>query len=191
LQILGYNVCRGRWSNPHTFYLLALYVNRDYEEIFRMVNYWDAFADGPWGGTDLYVQLYERFPESKFILTIRDAESWYASFEKLITMFDLNVDTALASYHANGMYGSAYYFEHIFDIKTLAGNKQKIIDHYNAYNENVSNFFSKVQANFIVFDLFAGDGWEKLCAFLDKEIPNQTFPHANKSVDNPYLSNVA
>ena len=44
LQKLGYNVCRGHWKNSHTFYLLALYIHRDYDEIFRIVNYWDAFA---------------------------------------------------------------------------------------------------------------------------------------------------
>ena len=27
-----------------------------------------------------------------------------------------------------------------------------------------------------------GDGWEKLCKFLDKEIPDVDFPHKNKSI---------
>jgi hypothetical protein len=187
LQILGYSVCRGHWQTPHTFYLLALYIHRDYEEIFRMVNYWDAFADGPWGGTDLYVQLYKRLPESKFILTIRDAESWYFSFEKLITKFDLNLETALDSYHAR-RYGSAYFFKHIFGIDTMAGSRQKIISHYNAYNKKVKDYLSRNRADFIEFDIPAGDGWEKLCEFLGKEIPNQPFPHENKSIDNLNLS---
>ena len=189
LQKLGYNVCRGHWKNSHTFYLLALYIHRDYDEIFRIVNYWDAFADGPWGGTDLYVELYKRLPRSKFILTIRDTEDWYRSFEKLITMFDLDPETALDSYHANGMYGSAYFFEHIFKIEALAGNREKIIDHYTRYNEQVKAFFEERGADFMVFDLAAGDEWEKLCGFLDRKIPDEAFPHANRSVDNPYLSN--
>jgi len=189
LELLGYKVCRGHWKNPHTFYLLALYIHRDYDEIFRLVNYWDAFADGPWGGTDLYQELYRRFPESKFILTIRDAEAWYESFEKLITMFDLNLETAFDSYHANGMYGSAYFFKHIFKIDQLAGNREKIIAHYIDYNNRVIEFFSKKKADFTVFDMPKGDGWEKLCGFLGVPVPKAPFPHANKSVDNPYLAN--
>jgi Sulfotransferase domain len=189
LELLGYKVCRGHWKKPHTFYLHALWIHRDYDEIFRLVNYWDAFADGPWGGTDLYKELYRRFPDSKYVLTIRDAESWYESFEKLITMFDLNLETALDSYHANGMYGSAYFFKHVFQIDKLAGNRDKIIAHYNEYNDRVIEFLSKGKADFMVFDMPKGDGWEKLCKFLGVAIPDAPFPHANKSVDNPYLSN--
>jgi hypothetical protein len=189
LEILGFRVCKGHWQNAYTFYLHALYIHRDYDEIFRLVNYWDAFADAPWGGTPLYEKLYERFPQSKFILTVRDGEKWYASFEKLITMFDLDPATALESYHANGMYGSAYFFEHIFGIKTLAGNKDKIIEHYNTYNRTVMDFFSRTPADFVVLDLPAGDGWKKLCGFLGKDIPFHPFPHLNKAIDNPYASN--
>lgn len=31
----------------------------------------------------------------------------------------------------------------------------------------------------LVFDVFSGDGWEKLCNFLDRPIPNRPFPHKN------------
>ncbi len=189
LEKLGYRVCRGHWKNSHTFYLLALYIHRDYDEIFRIVKYWDAFADGPWGGTDLYRELYKRLPESKFILTVRNAESWYHSFEKLITMFDLNPETALDSYHANGMYGSAYFFKHIFNIDALAGNREEIINHYTGYNEQVKAFFSEKGADFMVLNLTEGDGWNKLCNFLDRKAPDEEFPHANRSIYNPYLSN--
>jgi hypothetical protein len=188
LELLGYKVCRGHWKNPHTFYLFALYIHRDYEEIFRLVNYWDAFADGPWGGTDLYMEIYRRFPDSKYILTIRDAESWYESFEKLITMFDRNPETAFDSFHAN-RYGAAYFFKHIFQIDKLAGNREKIITHYKEYNDRVIEFFSKNKAEFMVFDMPKGDGWGKLCKFMGVSIPNAPFPHENKSVDNPYMSN--
>jgi hypothetical protein len=191
LEKLGYRVCRGHWQNSHTFYLLALFIHRDYDELFKIVDYWDAFADGPWGGTDLYEELYRRLPQSKFILTVRDEESWYRSFEKLLTMFDMNLETALDSYHANGMYGSAYYFKHIFNIETLAGNRDKIINRYREHNEGVLEFFSKNEADFMVFNMAQGDGWEKLCSFLNLKLPHDEFPHANKSIDNPYLSNEA
>lgn len=190
LEILGYKVCRGHWKFSHTFYLHALYIHKDYDEIFRLVNYWDAFSDAPWGGTDLYLQLYNKFPNAKYILTVREPESWYESFEKLITMFDLNHETALESYHANGMYGSAYFFKHIFGIEKLAGNKQKLIDHFMLYNEKIINFFSCHPASFTVYDIISGEGWQKLCKFLGVKIPENDFPHANKSINNPYLSNI-
>ncbi len=190
LQTLGYNVCRGHWAKPYTFYSHALWIHRDYDALLKLTKLWDAFADAPWGGTNLYEKLYEKLPQSKFILTVRDAEKWYDSLIKLLTMFDLNLETALDSYYSNGMYGSAYFFSHVFGIDTLAGTKQQIIDRYNDYNAAAIEFFRRrPDADFIVMDFAKGDGWEKLCKLLDKPVPPIPFPHENQAVHNPYLSN--
>lgn len=189
LEILGYKVCKGHWQTNHTFYLLALSVNKDYDELIRMTENWDAFADGPWGGTDLYIKLLKKYPDAKYILTIRDPESWYRSFEKLITMFDMNLDTALLSYRSNGLWGSAYYFESLFDIKTLAGNKEKIISKYNNYNKEVIEYFRTKQKELLVLDLSKVDAWKEICPYLNCNIPDVNFPHSNKAADNPYISN--
>lgn len=191
LEILGYNVCKGHWKNNYTFYLMALSVNKDYDELLRMAEYWDAFADAPWGGSDLYIKLLTKYPHAKYILTEREPESWYKSFEKLITMFDLNPDTAFESYHTNGMWGSGHYFESLFNIKTLTGNKQKIINAYIKYNDDVKTYFRIKQKELLILDLSKVNGWDTICPFLNSNIPNVDFPHLNKSVDNPYLSNLS
>ena len=36
------------------------------------------------------------------------------------------------------------------------------------------------KSNLLVMNIFEGDGWEKLCEFLDKPIPNIEFPHEHK-----------
>ena len=189
LEILGYRVCRGHWKNPHTFYLLALYIHGDYEEILRISRYYDGFADGPWGGTDLYLKLLEWYPDAKFILTVRDGEKWYGSFEKLICMFDEDLDTALSSYHANGMYGSEYAFRRIFGIERLAGNRDRIIETYLAHNHAVQEELARRGADHLVIDMTDAPGWGGLCEFLNVEQPGVPFPHANKSIDNPYVTN--
>ena len=190
LQALGYEVCRGHWKLPHTFFLHALYANKDYEGIRRLSEHFDAFADGPWGGTELYSYLYEWYPDAHFILTMREPEEWYRSLEKLLTMFDLNLKTCLKSYYAKGMFGSAYFFESAFAIDRLEGNRQKIIDIYNERNQEVLDFFAtKPDAKFLVMRITEGDGWNVLCPFLDKPVPSRSFFHANKAEDNPYLSN--
>ena len=50
LSILGYRVAKGHWKYNYCFYLLALCVNRDYDEIIRFTHSFDAFCDAPWGG---------------------------------------------------------------------------------------------------------------------------------------------
>jgi SAM-dependent methyltransferase len=181
LSILGYNTWRGHWQNPNLSYAIALYLYNDIEKLFDIINYYDALADAPWGGSDLYREIYKRLPTSKFILTIRDAEDWYDSFERMITKFDANLETALDTFHAKERYGAVHFFKEIFDIETLAGNKQKIIETYTKYNQNAISFLSERKADFIIYDIPNGDGWEKLCIFLEKPIPSQPFPHKNKS----------
>ena len=191
LELLGYNVCRGHWKLPHTFYLHALYVNKDYDEIYRLTKHFDAFADAPWGGTDLYEKLYRWYPEAYYIFTSRDPESWYLSFEKLITMFDSDLKTTLGTYYAKGMFGSAYFFEHIFRIKTLENNKHRIIEAYKIHTEEVINFFHQQKVKrFLHLKITEGEDWAKICKFLNKSIPDKPFPHANQSKHNPnYISN--
>ena len=41
----------------------------------------------------------------------------------------------------------------------------------------------------LVFDLPADAGWSKLCAFLDQEVPDEPFPHANKASLSRKLKN--
>lgn len=181
IKLLGYNTWRGHWENPNLSYATALYLYKDYDKLFKIISYYDAFSDIPWGGSDLYPALYEHFPNSRFILTIRDAESWYLSFERMITKFDPNLETALDSFYAKGRYGAVHFFKDVFHIETLSGNRQKIIEHYNAHNQAVLDYFKERKAEFMVMDFSRGDGWNNLCNFLNKPIPDQPFPHANKS----------
>ena len=188
---LGYKAWNGHWKNPNNSFAMALYLYKDYDEIFKIVNLYDAFSDAPWGGSNLYIELFKRLPESKFVLTVRDAETWYRSFERMITKFDENLETAFDSFYAQGRYGTVYYFKKIFDIETMVGNKNKIIEHYNTYNQNVIRFFTENKADFLVFDMERGDEWKKLCKFLDKSVPSIPFPDANKSTRKSTQINAA
>lgn len=179
LTLLGYKVCKGHWNNNYSNYLAALYKHQDYAEILNLVPYWDAFADLPWGGGDLYKTLYQHYPNAHFILTKRDPKRWYKSLENMLTTFDKNLETALDSYHAQHKFGAVLYFKHIFGIETLAGNEQKIIDYYVQHNQAVIDFFTQHKARFMVFELTEGDRWDKLCPFLGKAIPKDPFPQAN------------
>lgn len=47
--VLGYKTYRGDYRLKHNDYMMALWVNRAYDEIRQMTEYWDAFSDAPWG----------------------------------------------------------------------------------------------------------------------------------------------
>ena len=57
-------------------------LKNDYSSILRMLKNFDAVEDTPW--YMIYKELDKLIPNSKFILTIRDEESWYLSVKKHI-----------------------------------------------------------------------------------------------------------
>jgi hypothetical protein len=179
MEHFGYKVYHGNYILKHNDYMLSLWIHRDYDEIKRMSKYWDAFADAPWGGTDLYKKLYEWYPSAKFVHTIRDAEKWYESMEKMLMRFDSNPATALDTYHANDRYGFSYFFKHTYGVENLVGNKQKIIDFYNKHNREVEEFMIKNKANYLKFNSIEEQGWKTLCPFLGVPIPEIDYPHKN------------
>jgi hypothetical protein len=183
LNLLGYKTWHGHWQNPNMSYIMSLYLHRDYQELFKIVNYYDAFSDAPWGGGDLYQELYARMPKAYFILTLRPADDWYQSLERMLTKFspDNDVEYAFDTFHKNGRYGIVHFFEKVFGVTTLKGNRSKIIEVYKQYNHDVIDFFSNKDAKFLILQLSDENKWKKICTFLNKPIPPEQFPHQNSS----------
>jgi hypothetical protein len=127
----------------------------------------------------LHKRLLVEFPNARFLLSVRDSEKWYRSLHNLLTIFDRNDMTALSSYQQNGMWGSAYWFRHIFGITELYGQKERIIDTYNNYNQEVADYFKNKGIPLLIIDISEGDPWDKICPFLEKEKPDLPFPKLN------------
>jgi len=120
---------------------------------FKNSNF-DAFADFPMQKKGLYKELDKAIPNSKFILTIRDRQSWGKSFK-------------------NFFKGTKW------EIK----NPQELehrIKKYEQYNKEIIEYFIEKPSRLLIVDIINGDAWNKLCDFLNKPIPNTSFPHKNK-----------
>lgn len=157
LKILGYKVkdCTGRALVP--------ILKNDYQKVLKILEGYDAAEDTPW--YMIYRELDELIPDSKFVLTVREPESWYKSVSRHIG------DLRLANHE--WIYGKG---------KGLPKyHKQNTIDIYNRHNREVKNYFRDRPDDLLVLDFTAGDQWEKLCEFLGHEIPDEDFPHYNNS----------
>lgn len=56
-----------------------------WDRVFELIDEYDAFQDTPFstGGGPFVAELRDRYPDSKFILTVRDsAEQWFESLER-------------------------------------------------------------------------------------------------------------
>ncbi|MBL7199318.1 MAG: hypothetical protein ISS56_04150 [Anaerolineae bacterium] len=116
----------------------------------------------------IYRQVDRQYPGSKFILTVREMESWLRSVE--------NNGNALREWRAQfptipvlhrALYGTATFDRGMF---TEAHRK---------HVEDVKEYLADRPQDLLVMDICAGDGWEKVCRFLGKPIPEVAFPRLN------------
>ena len=155
LKILGYRVCD---TKPN---LLVPILKENYRKVFRKLDQYDAAEDNPW--PMLFKEIDRKYPGSKFILTVRDTESWYKSVSR-------HIGNLRAPIH-EWIYGKG---------KGLPkDDKQHTISIYKKHNQAVMSYFENRPENLLVLDFNKGDGWEELCAFLGHEIPSTPLPHYN------------
>jgi hypothetical protein len=124
------------------------------------------------------------FPNSKFIYTLRPLEDWQAS---VIAHFTFRLSKPdLRALQAD--FASRKEFRHGRKYKELYGallfGRDDLAESFRAYDRRVRNFFAdKPKERMLEFDVFAGDGWSKSCAFLGVEVPPIDFPKENVSPD--------
>jgi hypothetical protein len=132
-----------------------------YDMADELVQKYDAFEDNPW--PVIYKELDQKYPGSKFIHTIRPAESWIKSQVRDFA----STNTPMR--------------EWIYGVGCPEGNEAIYVARYERHNREVEEYFKDRPDDLLRFDLPRGDGWEKLCPFLETDIPDKPFPHANKA----------
>ena len=143
------------------------YKHKSYDAMLDMAERYKAFEDRPWNMWSMYRHAYERFPDSRFILTVRDPESWWRSTERWITVTKPDV--------------MARYEQH---LRVHEPSKESMTESYLRYNAEVQAYFAD-SGRLLVMDIEKGDGWEKLCGFLGLPVPEAAFPHANRQQYTP------
>jgi hypothetical protein len=134
---------------------------KDHEAIFAVGERFDSFEDGPWNGRDFYRALDRRFPGSKFVLTVRDPDSWSRSHER--------------HFSADG----ARKIVERYRIADYASRRDELLRDYLARNEEVRSYFADRPDDLLVLDVVGGQGWGRLCPFLGLKAPTRPFPHLN------------
>ncbi|CAK8689022.1 unnamed protein product [Clavelina lepadiformis] len=131
-------------------------------------------------------EISEAFPDSKIILTIRDENSWYKSWlakdavkRKSWTYKMLQVlsPTGWKLFrHLRRAYAmrTGVIMSNPCDITV----RTEMVDRRAFRHHQTYCLQNAPKDKFLVFNV--KDGWEPLCKFLGKDIPNKEFPHVNK-----------
>ncbi len=130
---------------------------------YDLAEKFDAFQDNPW--PIIYQELDAKYQGCKFILMLRDSESWIKS---QVRHFGRK-ETPMRKW--------------IYGVGCPEGNEDIYIKRFEDHTREVQNYFKNRPQDLLVMDLAKGDGWDKLCPFLGADIPDVAFPHANKASD--------
>lgn len=166
LRIVGIDAAH--WTNPLTYQLIGAT---------------DVYLFG--ACTDISVaqdfeKLYYQYPNARFVWTRRPLDGWMPSVTRHYEFW----------HRASGIPGLRRELERgaiAFGLPRAAIefglylNNEDFAESYRAFEQRVRNFFrDKPPGKLLELDVFAGQGWSELCAFLGVAVPDQPFPHANK-----------
>jgi tetratricopeptide (TPR) repeat protein len=172
LSILGFDVLD--WQNPLTGALMT-----DDDLVL-----FDAFTDA--AACVGFERFHERFSNAKFIYTTRPVEAWASSL--LRHWHDRQGIASFAAMQQAIMLPDYFHHGALFREQ----NRALFLDHddpaaaYRAHDRRVRRFFAdKPGDGFLELDLFGGQGWSELCAFLGRPIPAQPFPWENRGAPPP------
>jgi len=147
---------------------LALKVKRNQiEEVLREAEAHETFEDWPW--FMLYREFDQRFPGTKFILTLRKDTTKYVA--------------SLKSHHEregirNKDFIKPHWWDEVHGMEPAEWDYDKSARRYENHNRAVLDYFAgRVNKDLLVVCWENGDGWEELGQFLNMRIPNEPFPH--------------
>lgn len=138
---------------------------------------WDQLFEGfsatvDWPSARYWPELAETYPEAKIILTYREPESWWNSYEKTILPAMLkrrDGDCPSLSWRVVG-------------LDTFGGRPDHKDHVLSIYRANINRARTTVAPDRYL-ELELGEGWERLCAFLGCAIPDVPYPSGNTTAE--------
>jgi hypothetical protein len=169
LQMLGYD-CSHYPIDEDTYVELS---NGQYD--LTLLKYHDGLTDIT--TAPFYEQFDKTYPGSKFILTVRDKDSWLRSCSahwynrpafKDTTDPDEEVHLKMRQFLRSSVYGCYNFIPDRFSWV------------YDRHVRQIMDYFKDRPGDLLIMDICAGEGFEKLAPFLDRPIPAMPFPEKGR-----------
>lgn len=183
LKSLGYKL----GDQPTAELLLEDWAHRRFQAIVKYCKRAEAFQDVPFSLDFTYQAVDQAFPESKFILTVRNsADDWYDSLVRFHTKILKQGHLPKASdlkafpYRERGWIWRAQKLIYGIDEATLY-DRDIYINHYKSHNERVKRYFRYRPDDLLVLNVSKPDAMDRLSTFLGVPAPAAKMPHLNRS----------
>jgi hypothetical protein len=160
---------------------------RDFRNIIKYCRTARVFQDVPFSLDFTYQVMDHSFPNSKFILTVRDdADQWYESvirfhskiigFDRMPTVEDLQ---KFKYHHVGYLWRAQQYIYGIDESNLYDENIYK--SNYLNHNRQVIEYFKFRPQDLLVLNVSDSSAMESLCEFLGIPHQGQQMPHLNRS----------
>ncbi len=174
----------------------------NYKPLITLCERYEAFQDNPFSQGVTYAALDALFPDSKFILTVREPNAWFESLTRfhlqgILRRAGVNKleDFREISFKDKSIYLDKGYMHdvtkrhaaYVKDLKvkydwSLVYNKKHRIDMFERRNEEIIKHFQDRQNQLLVIDLSKATDNSEILNFLDlRNKPIEPLPHLNKS----------
>jgi len=156
LKDLGYKHCGFERA------LLFNYIRKERDLIERCLSDFESFEDYPW--PLMYRELAKRYPNAKFILTLRnDVDQWYDSLSNHLRVIGGNATYRITHSCWNPLF-----------------DEENCKKFYERHNNEAINFFGPQSKRLLIVNWVEESGWDRICKFLGKPIPEgRPIPRVN------------
>jgi len=146
---------------------------------FSLLDHYDGITDITI--VPYYKDLDRAWPGAKFVLTVREEESWLRSCRDHWAKGLMNHNGESDEHRLRGeiqrfirvaVYGSEEFDEDRFRHA------------YRCHVDSVLRYFEGRERDLLILNIAAGDGYERLAPFLGVAAPGQPFPHRGKRLAN-------
>jgi hypothetical protein len=124
-------------------------------------------------------ELLVAYPDAKVILTERDVDGWVASMQRSYYKVLMSRGMRILSV-LDGEFLGKYYAMGMGSLHTWTGgdinNFEKLKEGYVKHNERMRAIVPKER----LLEWHPRNGWQPLCEFLGKEVPEGEFPKVNQ-----------
>jgi len=155
LNLLGIRTIHYKFQNQRVSDVINTNIDNNNKPLTGL-EYYTGFSD--FRGKSFYKLLDKEYPNSKFIITTRPLKEWIKS---------------RVAHVKRNLVNKSYKYEFTkIDEKKWIKERDLFFQEVNAYFKNSPN-------KLLIIDITSGDGWDKLCPFLNMPVPNIDFPKKN------------
>lgn len=123
--------------------------------------------------TPYYAQFDREYPGSKFVLTVREIDDWLTSMEAHFDRLGPYLESHPDMRPFTDFICAAVYGTHSFH----RGRMRWV---YETHVGNVRRYFERRPDDLLEIDICGDAGWDQLCSFLDRPMPDMAFPFLNR-----------